>query len=952
MKLLKKFRWLSAIILVIIILIVTPNNTTSFEKILSENPTYPNVFPLTSEDIDWIESTIDSMTLEEKCAQLVMPPVYREQFVPGSAGYEKIDSLVKYYKVGGLILFQGDLKSEAELINIMQSVAEVPLLIASDYERGVGTRIDDAVEFPHAMALGATQQFEYAGMISSATSDESIKLGVNLNFAPVADINNNSENPVINIRSFSEREKYVSKFVNEFIKGSEDKRIILAVKHFPGHGNTSIDSHWELPRITGSESSLEANELLPFEEAIKSGIRAIMVGHLEVPAFDPIPGIPASLSKPIITFLLREHLGFDGLVVTDALNMEAITKYYSVDEAVYLSIKAGSDIVLMPVDPVAAINSLVDAVNSGKLTTERIEQSVRRILSAKRWLKLNENKLNNPEDLPYVEREKKHTDLANTIAVKSITLLKDDIDLIPLHPEKYKNIYCVNITDGDGSDRAKYFSKILQDRIGEINTVTLSKASKKNEYRSVLNEVRNADLILLPTFINIKAYQGPINLSVDQTDLIGQILKLKKPTILISFKNPYLISLFPEATTYLNSFSHTPASQHAMMQAILGETDISGTQPVSIPKTDYIFGSGLSISKTINTSVTKSERNVYSPTIEYSINRAISENIFPGASIVFGQDGVIKYQKNLGTIDFSENSNEMTENFLFDLHSLTQLLVIDLPIFQIVDEGKLTLDDPIAKYFNDVPPEKQNITIKNLLIHNSGSSTELNPADSISDKQKLLKAILNQPLDYPTGSKTVYSVLNVILLQEIIERVSGNKLDELTREKIFSPLEMLNTNFKGNNYFNQISNKSKLYSWSKTSNDSLKNLLNDISGFDGLNTTAFDLSKIAQMFLQNGYYDRFQIVSDKIFNDWLNEIKSITIGEFQVNLSKDNSGKITTLSFIDTRGNSLWIDMKHKSFLIVLTTSIMKNPPNQRFADFIASLNSKVFDELNNQIKK
>ena len=775
---------------------------------------------------------------------------------------------------------------------------------------------------------------------------------MNLNFAPVADINDNSDNPVINIRSFSEREKYVSKFVDEFIKGSENKRIILAVKHFPGHGNTSIDSHWELPKISGSERSLESNELLPFEKAIKSGIRAVMVGHLEVPAFDPIPGTPASLSKPIITFLLREQLGFDGLVITDAMNMEAITKYYSVDEAAYLSINAGSDVVLMPVDPVAAINSLVDAVITGKLSTERIEQSVRRILSAKRWLKLNENKLNNPEDLPFIQREKKHDDLANSIAVKSITLLKDDVDLIPLHPGKYKSIYCVNITDGNGSDRAKYFSKILQNRVGKIDAFTLSKESKKNDYRNVLNEVRNADLILLPAFIDIKAYQGPINLSVDQTDLIAKIIKMKKPTILISFKNPYLISLFPEATTYLNSFSHSPASQHAMMQAILGEIDISGTQPVSIPKTDYIFGSGLSISKTVNTTLTKLDRNVYSPTIEYSINRAISENIFPGASVVFCQDGIIKYKKNLGTIKFSENSNEIPENFVFDLHSLTQLLAIDLPVLKLNDEDRLSLDDPIKNYFSDIPLEKQNITIKNLLFHNSGFGAEINSVDSISDRQKLIETILNQPLDYMTGSKTIFSVLNLVLLQEIIKKVSGEDLDEFTHENVTLPLEMVNTNYNNDNGFNPAKNNSKFYNWEKSGNDSLKSLLDNISGFSGLNSTGSDLSKIAQMFLQNGYYDRFQIVNYLTLENWLNEIQNISSEKFQVNIVKDNSGRISTITFIDTRGISLWIDKLHKSFLIVLTTSQIPNKPNQKFADFVNGLNSKVFNDLNDQNKQ
>lgn len=952
MKFINILRWLSAIIPVIIILIITPDKTTSFEKLLSEYNSYPKVFPLTSDDINWIESTIKNMTLEEKCAQLVMPAVYREQLQPDNPGYADIDSLVRFYKVGGLILFQGDLKSQAAFINVMQSSSEIPLLIGSDFERGLGTRIDDAVEFPHAMAIGATQEFLFAEEMSSAISDESVKLGVNINFAPVSDINNNSDNPVINIRSFSEKEKFVTRFAVSFLKGSENKKIILTAKHFPGHGNTSIDSHRDLPRIEGSGDYLEANELVPFETLIRSGVKAVMVGHLEVPSLDPIPGTPASLSKPIVTFLLRDKLGFDGLIFTDAMNMEAITRYYSSDEAAVLAITAGNDIILMPGDPKVVIKALVKAVNSGKLTTSRIEESVRRILSAKRWLGLSKSKGNNPDNLPLIREENQHLKLANIIAEKSITLLKNDISLVPFNPENYTRIYCINITDGTGSDRARYFGKCVEDRISNVRVFNLTRNSKKYDYNYVLNEIKKADLILLPAFIDIKAYQGPINLSAEQTNFIGQVLKTGKPVILMSFKNPYLISIFPEATTYLNSFSHSLVSQNAMLRAILGEIDITGTQPVSIPGTYFIFGAGLSIEKSVSTTLVFREKNIFFPTIEYSFNKAISEKYFPGASVTFGYEGTIMYNKNFGTVNVTPGSQELTQNFSNDLYSLSQLLTIDLSILKLSDENKLKLDNPISDYLSNIPEEKKKITIRNLLYHNSGFGQTMPEPDADRDRNELITKILNQPLEFESGEKTFYSELNLVLLQLIIEKISGESLNDFVENNFINILGLHNTRFNLNPDWPGFQNGPGFYKWGKNSSEALASVLNNISGFRGLLTTNEDFAIIAQLLIQKGYYNGIQLIKAGTVSDLLDNLQDISSEFYYVNISKNIEGKTSSVQFIDSRGNSLWIDLIKKSFLIVSVSPQERNFVNRKFVELVKDLNSNISEELKNWKKK
>ena len=426
------------------------------------------------------------MSLNEKCAQMIMPAVYRNDLDRGSTGYDEIASLVKEQKIGGLILYQGELVEQAEFINDLQRLADIPLLIASDFERGLGTRVDNAIEFPHAMAIGSANNESYAYEMGKAISIESRLLGVHWNFAPVADINNNPFNPIINIRSFSENKYEVAKFVTAFIKGAKEERTLTTVKHFPGHGNTTIDSHLDLPKINGSKIDLLNNELYPFIKAIESKVHSVMVGHLDVPSLDPIKRVPATLSESIIDYLLKNELGFDGLIITDAMIMEAITKYYSTEEAVVLAVKAGNDVILSPPDDETAITALSLAVYSGEININRIDESVRKILAAKRWLKIEQNKYSDIEKIKQSINIKEHEILAKQIAENSITLLKNDNDLLPLNLNEYKNIFCVTLTDKMGSERVSYFQGIFEDRFGEINSALLTKKNKRKEYNNLL----------------------------------------------------------------------------------------------------------------------------------------------------------------------------------------------------------------------------------------------------------------------------------------------------------------------------------------------------------------------------------------------------------------------------------------------------------------------------------
>lgn len=572
--------------------IIIFNSNENSSDVSNSNIIYPSVFSLSEDEKNQIEETLAKMSIRERCAQMIMPMVNSSAIVEGSKDNEKVKSLVSDSKVGGLILFQGDVSSRVDIINYFNKLTDNPLLFSADFERGLGTRIIDATEFPYNMALGATGDFDLAYKMGKAVGEESRALGIGLNFAPVADINDNYANPVINLRAYSEDKWMVAQYCSAFIQGSKEGRVISTAKHFPGHGNTRIDSHHDLPIINVDRNSLLQNEFVPFMESIKSGVQAIMIGHLNVPAIEPAE-IPSSLSSKVINDLLRKEMGFDGLVVTDALNMNAITNYYSDEDAALLAVKAGADILLMPPDEFLAIDAVYRGVMSGELNLERINDSVRRILAAKQWLGLNKyNKI----DLADVKNElsdKEHIDLAKLIAEKSITLVKNEDSLVPIQTSKYKKAVCLTITDGVGSSSVLNFQNSLDKKFKNIKKIFVNNKTKKTALRKAVDTARNGDLIIIASFIKVKSGSEAPIVSTANSDLIKKILKLKKPIVFVSFDSPYMLSFFNKADTYICSFGNTPASQLAMYNALFGANDITGKLPITLPYTGFSIGHGI-----------------------------------------------------------------------------------------------------------------------------------------------------------------------------------------------------------------------------------------------------------------------------------------------------------------------------------------------------------------------
>ena len=923
-------------------------NSTAFD-----NSLYPPMFKLNDADKKWIETTLSQLSLREKCSQMIMPWMLGNYLSEQSTEYLRIEKLVKESKVGGLIFFKGDIMNEALLINKMQQLSDLPLLVASDFERGLAMRLTDAIEFPYNMALAATGDPDLAYKMGKAIADECRSLGVHQNYAPVADINNNSENPIINIRSFSEDVGMVTEFTEAFIKGTAEKKVLTTVKHFPGHGNTKIDSHQELPTISSSADELFANELVPFIAAIKAGVHSVMVGHLEVPAFEKQSGLPATLSKSITTGLLRKKMNFNGLICTDAMNMNAVTNNFSVGEAAVKAVQAGNDLILMPPDEDVAINSIYEAVLNAEISRTQIDESVRKILSAKRWLRIEDNRFADISSLNKTISKFEHVQLAKKIAEQSITLVKNDRNLIPLEPEKYTNVVCITLTDGIGSESNRTFQYGVQEKFGKVTNIFFNRQSKEKDYNKALAAARNADLVVLPAFVRVKAYQGTVSLSELQKNFIDKLIRVEAPVITISFGNPYLLSAFPKAYTYLCAYGDPKVSQIAMLEAIVGENPITGRLPVSIPNTDFVIGSGLQTGGNKIFTGNVSENSYDFSDVDELMNTGVKDKIFPGSVLLAANGGRIIYKKSYGKFTYDDTSRAVMEDAIFDLASVSKVVGTTSAAMLLYDQGKLDLEEKAAHYFPEFAVNnKEDIKLINLLLHNSGLIAYRNFALLYSSKEEVINSIMNEKLEYPAGTKTVYSDLNMIILQQIIEKISGKPLDLFLNEKVFSPLGMSRTMYNppyGLWYYippTSANGKPGIV------HDGNAAILNGVAGHAGLFSTADDLAIFFQMMLQRGSYGNKQIFKpgtiDK-FTSRQSKESTRAIGWDTPSETGSSAGdKFSLNSFGHTgfTGTSVWADKEKQTFIILLTNRVYPDGENVEIIKFRPKLHNEVMKAL------
>jgi beta-N-acetylhexosaminidase len=548
-----------------------------------------------------------NMTLRDEVAQLIFISFHGAAPNSRSREYRTFMRMIRDVKVGGLILVNwsnGRVIQKAEpyavaaFLNRMQRIAPTPLLVAGDFERGASMRVEGVTVFPHAMAFGAAGDPAFSRFEGETTAREARALGVHWIYFPVADVNNNPDNPIINIRSYGENPTAVAEQVRAFIEGAHaDKKnyALATVKHFPGHGDTAVDTHMNLATITADRERLNQVELVPFKAAIDAGVDSVMTAHIAVPALAPAD-LPATLSSAILTNLLRKDLGFKGIVVTDALEMGGIAKGFSAGEAGVRALEAGADVLLMPTDPDAVVKAVVAAVQSGRISRSRIQESVVKILSAKERVGLDHKRFVDLEGISDIVDSPEANDKALEIAGRAVTLVRNNGNLIPLaNPDR--SCYVV-MPESRSSSEGQTFTQEVRRRAPKATVVSWDPSMSRQQLDDAAARLTGCDSYVVAAFTSVGAYRGTVGmLGGELPHALEGLIATGKPVALIALGNPYVLRNFPEVSAYLATYSNVPPSEVAAVHAIFGEINIRGHLPVTIPG-QAKYGDGIQLNAT------------------------------------------------------------------------------------------------------------------------------------------------------------------------------------------------------------------------------------------------------------------------------------------------------------------------------------------------------------------
>jgi beta-N-acetylhexosaminidase len=570
----------------------------------------------------WVDQTLKKLTDDQMVGQLIMPRFAATYTSSDTDIYENLQRFVREAHVGGIIAFGGEEPvpqvllnptygptilgqpfALASMLNRLQSESAIPLLTAADFEWGVGMRIFGGTKFPRAMAFGAAGDEQLAFDAGRVTAGEGRALGVHVNFAPVADVNNNPRNPVINIRSFGEDPARVGTLAGAWTRGLQEGGMIATLKHFPGHGDTSVDSHLGLPLIEHPRERLEAIELAPFKAAIGTGAGAVMTAHIELPALDPAKG-PATLSQPVVTGLLREQLGFQGLIFTDSMLMDGVARLGSAGELAMRAVLAGNDMVLDPGDVLDAYRGVKSAVASGTISRERLEASVRRVLTAKARLGLHKQRLVDLDAIPQHVGGRAHAAVARQVSERAVTLLKDDRNSVPLKLPATASVLYLSVLDYPRGWRIAAPSRTLipalRQRWPNLQSIEVSDATSPNELALVRAMAPRFDAIVAGIFVRAASSTNRLDLAPPVSNLLQDLARgsgrANQPFVAAFFGSPYVPLTVPDVPAMLLTYDFSDEAEESAVRAIAGEIPIGGKLPIVLPG---LFPLGHGLTRTV-----------------------------------------------------------------------------------------------------------------------------------------------------------------------------------------------------------------------------------------------------------------------------------------------------------------------------------------------------------------
>jgi beta-N-acetylhexosaminidase len=922
----------------------------------------------------WVEATLRKMSVDEKIGQILFATYHGTFTSTDSAAYAQMLHCVNELHVGGFInITQGSplgiVKSQAYptavLTNQLQAKSKLPLLIGADLERGAAMRLDEGTSFPTAMALAAGGNPRDAYTMGRVTALEARAVGIQWIYAPDADVNNNPGNPIINTRSFGEDPARVAEFVAEFVRGVEENGGLATAKHFPGHGDTASDSHIDLPVIQADRDRLERLELVPFRAAIAAGASSIMTGHLSVPALEPDPNTPATLSSKILSDLLRNELRFQGLVVTDAMDMGGITVRYAPGEAAVRAFEAGADALLMPPVPDAAFEGLQDAVKSGRISGERLNASVRRILQAKAKLGLDKRRL---VDVNAINEKFGHVawqSEAQDISDRGVTLLRDTPHRLPLDATKPTRALLLAFYADPEPYPSEDLERELRSRFDSLTTLRADTKFVKADMLK-LPPPDSYDVSILALFVRVSDRKGNVDVPAEQAALADQLFQTGKPVVTLCLGSPYLIERFPQAQTWLAAFGISDVAQISLARALFGQIPVRGHLPVTIPGVDMKLGFGLELPENPMTlqPVDASGETQLQPTFQV-IDRAIADKAFPGATVAIGYRGKVSLHA-FGKVSYDAKARAVDTHTMYDIASLTKVVATTTLVAKLAEGDfpvPLDLDAPIERFLPEWTSGPQQewrhrVTVRHLLTHTSGLPAFKEYWRTSKNKQDTLNRIFAEPLEYEPGTKEIYSDLGIILMAEIIERLTGRKLDDLAKSYIFTPLAMKDTMYGPPKKLwpdiapTEIDNNLRHRLVHGEVHDENAFVIGGVSGHAGIFSTAPDLAAFCQMLLNGGIYAHHRILRRATIAQFTTPQQlsggTRTLG-WAVPTEGGSSGHyFSSHAFGHTgfTGTSIWIDPDRQLFVVLLTNRVHPTRENQKIAQLRPAFHDAVMQAL------
>lgn len=839
----------------------------------------------------WADSLYNTLNENQRLGQLFM---IRAHSNLGDDHIANVEKLIKNYEVGGLCFFQGNPEKQIELINRYQALSKIPLMISIDGEWGLGMRMKETtISFPRQLTLGAIQNNQLIYDMGVEIARQMKRVGVNINFAPDIDVNNNAKNPVIHTRSFGENPENVAQKALQYMKGMQDNGVMGSAKHFPGHGDTDVDSHLDLPVINHSMARLDSIELYPFKVLAKAGVGSIMVAHLQVPAIDSRANRPTSLSRNAITTLLKEKIGYDGLVFTDALEMKGVTKNFGNGQVEAEALVAGNDMLLLPENIEASITAIKQYMADGRLNKNQVETSIKKVLAAKYRLGLTSYTPISTDSVLMDLNNKRALMLKRSLYENAMTLVRNQDNLLP-----FKNLAKLNIASLSIGATAK---TPFQERLDKYAKITHLQSAKEVP-ANLLTQLKNKDIVII-SLHDMNGSAGK-NFGITQSakDFIENLRKQTK-VVLVDFGTPYSLQYFDNVNWVLEAYEEDPVAQDVAAQALFGGIPVSGKLPVTASEKSP-FGQGMVIEKATRFGYTLPENvGLNSATlakIDTIAKQAIMAKAMPGMVVLVAKDGQIVYEKAFGSHTYTGSQPVKTTD-LYDLASVTKIAATTVAIMKLYDEGKIDVDQTLGFYLPELRgSNKASLTIRQVMTHRAGllgwipfykqtvtkTRRSVRPSTkyyrttksstyNVSVTEKLFMRndfvstmwaqIRNSKLR--TSNNYRYSDLGFYLLSKVVLKVSGKPLDEYVAETYYETLGMQRTLFNPWKKF-------PLEKMVPTEEDhSFRNqrvrgyvhdmgaaMLGGVSGHAGLFSDATGLAVLMQMLVNEGTYGGQQLL--------------------------------------------------------------------------------------------